>query len=546
MTGRIPRLNVPARLTALLALVLATATCRDGMPGGPGLPSEARLAVAPRFAVAGQAGGPSVFNIRSVHGVLTPVGGGAPYSRDASFIGDTATLDFNVTFRGSRQVYTLALSASDVVGDTLFRSVGELVASPGANTPVSQVLTYVAPDTGVRVLALVPGDSILLGGDTLAISAVGFGATKQLITPLFVGWTSRDTTVATVVSTGPSSARITSKPLDRTVWIVGRTFNGVTDSVNLRIVLKVGSVVLAVDTLRLAAGAIATTSARVLDALGMLLDRPVSFASLDTGIARVIALTGVPPLVQVTGIRAGTTKLIASSGGRADTAVIVVGPAPVALVRLIPDSIALNPGDSARFSVLALSARGDTLTGRAVTWATADPTLISISASGTITALAVGRVAVTATVEGIVGTAYVNVLSTGTSIVRTVVSPQTLNLLGIGAKGQLVAQGYSGNGALVPGRYTWTVRQALPLLSVDSIGGVTALAVGSAWVVANEKGGTADSAQVTVSVPLLAAPVAPRSIGPGRTVNASLRVERATRCSLPADRCYARPARASQ
>ncbi len=508
MTGRPSRFKFAVRFTALGALALPAISCLDRAPIGPGLPSQATLAVAPRFAAAVQPGGPGFFSIQTVHGVLTPVGGGGSYSRDASFIGDTATLDFNVTFPGLTQSYTLAISATDAAGDTLFRSLGALIATPGPNAAVTQVLTYVAPDTAVRFLVLLPADSLVLGGDTLRITATGVGITKQLITPLFVGWTSRDTSVATVVSTGAASARVTGKLIETSVWIVGRTFSGVADSVNLRVALKVGSVVLAVDTLHVVAGAIATTSAKVFDALGRLLDRPVSFVSLDTNVARVLSSVAVPPAVQLTGVRAGTTRLIASSGGRADTAIVIVDPAPVALVRLIPDSISLSPGDSARFNVLTLSAAGDTLSGRAVTWATLDPTLISISATGTITALAVGRVAVTATSEGVTGTAYVNVLTTGTSVVRTVVSPQTLHLLSLGAKAQLVAQGYSGNGVIVPGRYTWSVRQTLPLLSVDSIGGVTALAVGGAWVVATEKGGTADSAQVTVTVPLLVAPAA--------------------------------------
>ena len=566
MTGRPSRFTLAVRITAFAGLVLPAISCRDRAPIGPGLPSQATLAIAPRFAVAAQAGGPAFFSIRTVHGVLTPVGSGTSYTRDASFIGDTATLDFNVTFPGLTQSYTLAISATDVAGDTLFRSLGELIATPGPNAAVTQVLTWVAPDTAVRFLVLLPADSLVLGGDTLRITATGVGIAKQLITPLFVGWTSRDTSVATVVSTGPASARVTGKLIETSVWIVGRTFSGVADSVNLRVALKVGSVVLAVDTLHVLTGAIATTSAKVLDALGRLLDRPVSFVSLDTNVARVLSSFSVPPTVQVTGVRAGTTRVIASSGGHADTAIVVVDPLPVALVRLIPDSISVNPGDSARFSVLTLSAKGDTLTGRAVTWATLDPTLISISATGTITALAVGRVAVTATSEGVTATAFVNVLTTGTSVVRTVVSPQTLHLLSLGAKAQLVAQGYSGNGVIVPGRYTWSVRQTLPLLSVDSIGGVTALAIGSAWVVATEKGGTADSAQVTVTVPLLVAPAAsatPRSSRSSGTVGAyspasgatrasathavraPLRAAAPRRCLPGSSGCYVAPSRAS-
>ena len=56
---------------------------------GPGLPSQASLAVAPQMQRAAQAGGPSFLAMRSVHGVLTPIGGGAAYSVDANFDGGT-------------------------------------------------------------------------------------------------------------------------------------------------------------------------------------------------------------------------------------------------------------------------------------------------------------------------------------------------------------------------------------------------------------------------------------------------------------------------
>ena len=493
------------RLAGLATLALFGITCRDRDPMGPGLPSQASLAVAPQMQRAALAGGPSFLAMRSVHGLLTPIGGGASYAVDADFVGDTATLEFNITFAGPTQRYSLALAATDTAGDTLFRSMREVLANPGSNEPVSEVMTYVAPDTGVRTIFLVPADSIILAGDTIAITATGIDARQAAVSPLYVGWTSRDTNVARVIATGPSSGRVAAKSLESAVWIVARAFNGTADSVSVRVALRVGSVALSADTIHLAQGTLATAQATVLDASGAVIDRPVTFVSLDTAILKVSALLGAAPQVavapqvtQLIGARAGTTKLVASSGGKADTAVVIVDPPGVAVVHIIPDSIALNPRDSARFGVVLLSAAGDTLNGRAVTWATGSALISTVSASGTVLAVATGRTFVTAASEGVVDTAWVNVLTTGTSIVRTVVSPKTLHLVALGDRAQLVAQGYAGDSSLVPGRYTWTVRQALPLLSVDSLGGVTALAVGSAWVVATEKGGTADSAQVTI------------------------------------------------
>ena len=538
-----PPASLALRLAGLAALALIGITCRDRELLGPGLPSRASLAVAPQMQRASAAGGPSFVSMRTVHGVLTPLGGGTSYSVSADFVGDTATLEFNVAFSGASQRYALALAATDTAGDTLFRSIREVVATPGSNEPVSDVMTYVGADTGVRTILLAPADTIVLGGDTLAITAAGFDANKKAISPLYLGWSSRDTSVAKVISSGPSSGRVIGQSLESPVWIVGRAFNGVADSVSIRVALKVGSVVLAADTVHVVAGAVATTSATVLDALGGVLDRPVSFVSLDTSIVTASILLEVsPPAVQLTGVRAGTTKLVASSGGKADTAVVIVDPTPVATVQIIPDSIALLPRDSARFSVILLGAAGDTLTGRTITWATGSSSIATVSTTGTITGIAVGRTFITATAEGIVDTGWVNVVTTGTSIVRTVVSPKTLHLLSLGATAQLVAQGYAGDSSLVPGRYTWSVSQPAPLLSVDSLGGVTALAVGTAWVVATEKGGTADSAQVTIDQlvqPVQAAPAR----GSGAVRNAIHSTARAIDTRVRAAR---RPSAASQ
>lgn len=499
------------RLIGLSLVIVAALSCSEQEPMGRGLPGSAALAIAPQLERAAQAGSPSFFGIESVHGVLTPIDGGSSYAVDAAFVGDTATLEFNVVFPGATQRYTLALTAIDTLGDTLFKSVSDVVARSGDNAPVQPVLTYVAPDTGVRFMFLTPADTLVLSGDTLGITATGYNSSEATITPIHVGWTSRDTNVATIIPTGPSSARIVGKSIESPVWIVGRVFNGVADSVSVQVALKVASVALAADTLRLVAGSFVTTSATALDALGNVLDRSITFTTLDPSVATVGVLLGAPTpasrravgqpgpaLVQVGGVGPGVTKLVASSGGKSDTAVVIVDPAPVAFVQIVPDSVSLLPRDSVRFSVVLLSATGDTLTGRKVSWTSENSQVVTLAPNGTLTAGATGRAYVTATAEGIVDSAVVNVVTTGTSIVRTVVSPKTLHLSLIGGVGQLVAQGYAGDSSLVPGHYSWRVNDKLPLLAIDSLGGITPLAIGSEWAIATEKGGTADSALVTI------------------------------------------------
>ena len=410
MTLRAP-LSAETSLRRALAILVAVVAlgCRDHAIDGPGLPSHASILVAPRLQPAAAASGSIFIALREVRATLTPLDGGAAMTVNAGFVRDTATLAFDVLFPGPTQRYALALAAIDSGGDTLFRSTRELVVGAGSSATVQETLRYVAADTAATIISLAPVDTMVVGLDTLAIAAKGFDAQRNPVTPLHVGWSSSDSTLATVLSNGSSSARIVGRDVDRVVWIAARTWTGVADSVAIRVVAR------------------------------------------------------------------------------------------VAAVRIVPDSLVLLAGDSARFGAVLLGAKGDTLNGHAVSWASLDPKLASVApGAGTVSALAPGTVAVTASSGAITDTAWVRVVAQAVAVVRTSVSPKTVHLLGIGDSAQLVAQSYAADSSLAPGHYSWSVHGGVGIVSVDSLGRVGALAVGSAWVVATEQKGTADSAQVTV------------------------------------------------
>ncbi|NUQ19641.1 MAG: hypothetical protein HOQ09_01640 [Gemmatimonadaceae bacterium] len=412
MGRKVDRLPSVARLAGLLAIAVV-ASCRDRVPSGPGLPSRASLAVVPRLQPAAAGGGSTFISLRKVRGILAPLDGGPSSTAEAGFVNDTATLAFDVTFPGRSRRYSLALAAIDTAGDTLFRSTREITASPGASTLVHDTLKYVAPDSAVAAIILSVSDTLILGVDTLAVSAAGVDAQRRELSPLYIRWSTSDSTSATIVSSGPSTGRIAARDVDRVVWIIARAFNGVADSISMRIAAR------------------------------------------------------------------------------------------VARVHVVPDTLALLVGDSARFGVVVSSARGDTLTGRPLKWASVDPALVQVGgAGGAVHALAPGTTAVVATSpEGAADTAWVRVVSQALAVVRTDVSPKTVHLLGIGDSAQLVARSYASDSSLTPGHYSWSVRGGVGVVSVDSLGHLIALAIGSAWVVATEQKGTADSAQVTVDLP---------------------------------------------
>ena len=513
MTGRTSSVSLVLRLAGLATLALAGVTCRDSSPLGPGLPGTASLAIAPTMQRAAAAGGPTFTSIRRARGVLTPVGGGTPYTSDAAFVGDSATLSFDVTFPGASQRYSLAISAIDTAGDTLFQSLREVTARPGDNQLVDDTLKYVAPDTAVRFLSLMVSDTVLLGGDSVRIVAQGYGAREQQVSPLRLGWSSRDTNSAQVAARSSSTAAVFGGGIEGDVWIVARAFNGTVDSVLVPVHLKVAALLLAADTVRLAAGESIQLAASVLAPSGAPLpNRDVTWTSLDSTIALVSPISLLPRtapqrvaavatnLASVVGVRPGTTAIVASTGGRSDTSVVVVNPVPVALVTVIPDTIVLLAGGRTRLSAETRDSRLNVLTGRVVTWSSADTLVARVDADGIVTALAPGLIAIRATSEGVVGTASLRVDAAAAVIASTVVSPATVALHSLGEVAQLSARSYQPDGSLAPGSYSWRVATSgIGVVSVDTLGRLTALSVGSAYVVATELGGTSDSASVVVT-----------------------------------------------
>ncbi len=505
------------RLAGVLALALIGVTCRDQDPLAPGLPGRASLPVAPSFEqpnarrVSTTSGG-AFATLKSVRGTLTPVGGGTAYDVTANFVRDTAQLVFDVAFAGRSQRYSLVIAASDTAGDTLFRSIEEIVAEPGRNAPLQPLLKYVAPDTAVRSLTVAASDTMLLVGDSLTVSTSGRNSSQQSIAPIRAAWTVRDTSGAAVSARSASTARLFGGRSDDDVWVVAETFNGTTDSVLVHIRLAVGSVVLSADTLRLMEGEGTTVGAQVLDAEGSPLAREVSWMSQNPTVASVgnqsPALVQAPArstqpssnYVQVAALAAGTTRIIAKSGEKMDTVVVVVTPVPVESVVITPESVAMLPGKQTRLTASALDAFGNPLPGRSIAWSSGAPQIATVAGDGTVTAVSPGTALISASAEGKTGSATIRIDSVPAAIVRTAVAPQFLELRALGASGQLSASSYAADSSLAAADYAWSVvGNGGAIVAVDSLGRVTALATGSAYVRADEPGGTRDSALVTVT-----------------------------------------------
>ncbi len=219
----------------------------------------------------------------------------------------------------------------------------------------------------------------------------------------------------------------------------------------------------------------------------------VAWSSRDTTIARVDPATGI-----VRALHVGRTAIVASSGERRDSALIVVrrrGAAspPVASVNVAPHG-ALRPGEAAALTAIALGANGDTLSGADVAWASSDSRIATVEPlTGVVRALAPGTVLIlvrsgeeTATSELTVlpgAVAALQILGARPMAVRETLA---LRVLARDAWGQDV------DGDSI----AWTSTDST-VATVDGGGVVIARVPGTARIVA-EAGGVADGVHLTV------------------------------------------------
>lgn len=84
-------------------------------------------------------------------------------------------------------------------------------------------------------------------------------------------------------------------------------------------------------------------------------------------------------------------------------------PAAVAAVEVTPATLGIEAGATAQLQAVTRDAAGNTLTGRTVTWTTSDAALATVDVNGLVTGAAAGIAVVTATSEGMSGSAVVTV-----------------------------------------------------------------------------------------------------------------------------------------
>ena len=190
---------------------------------------------------------------------------------------------------------------------------------------------------------------------------------------------------------------------------------------------------------------------------------------------------------------------------RDGAAEFVVGLKPVDVVTVTPTSTSLSAGAKTTLTPILKEASGATLPldFRTVTWSTSNGSVAVVAQTGEVTAVAPGVATITATSGGKAGSMQLTVTASLTPVASVLVSP-TLPTIERGTTATFVAQGYDVSSNPLPGRdVVWSTSNA-SVATVSAAGVVSAIAIGSANIIATiggVQGGT--TATVINPIPLV-------------------------------------------
>ena len=170
----------------------------------------------------------------------------------------------------------------------------------------------------------------------------------------------------------------------------------------------------------------------------------------------------------------------------------------------VPTTLTLMPasavftalGDTVRFSAQVRDQNGQVLSGANLTWTSADPSVVSVNASGLARAVGDGATTIIAAVASASGSAAVEVHQ---ALARIIVSPAMVDLA-VGDTVRLVAEARDANGNPVGAISFLWVSANEHVATVDSAGLVRARVRGDATITA-QAGAITGSAELTVSLP---------------------------------------------
>lgn len=300
------------------------------------------------------------------------------------------------TVNAAGQVFAVALGTATITATTDFERT-----STGTGATGTAVVNITDPVNSVRMTPSLP--QIMRPGNTLQVSAQPLNVAGQPVTRP-VTWSTSNPTVATVDQNG----LVTAIALGA-VSIVAESENrqGVLNITVLPV--PVARVELSpTDTVRVFVNGQQQLTFVAFDASNnplTLAGRTVAWASDNLPVVQVSA-AGV-----VAGLSAGVGKVsVTVDQVKSNETPVKVSLVPVATVTVNPNGNTLTVGFTQQMAATLRDANGNVLTNRPVVWSVSDASKATITQAGVLLGVAAGQVTVTATSEGVSGTATVTII----------------------------------------------------------------------------------------------------------------------------------------
>lgn len=161
------------------------------------------------------------------------------------------------------------------------------------------------------------------------------------------------------------------------------------------------------------------------------------------------------------------------------------GPPKIATITVSTPASQIEVGSNVQLTARAVDASGTTLTGREITWQSSAQSTASVSGSGIVSGLTPGQVTITASSEGVSGTAQITVITL--PVASVLISPRA-PAVKQGETTQLTAIARDAVGRPLDDRsITWSTRN--PTTATVSLSGlVSGVTFGTTWIVATSEG----------------------------------------------------------
>ena len=343
----------------------------------------------------------------------------------------------------------------------------------------------------IASVSITPAPSATLGvGRPLQLSVIVRDSTGRTQTRT-ASWKSSNLNVATVTDIGEVDGRSTGSTS------ITASVDGISGTTTVQVVpAGVSTVSVAMNASSLQTGQTTLAAATSRDSNGTVLTgRTAAWSSSNPTVATI------SPLGVVSALSPGTTSIVATVEGVSASAPLTVTPATVSAVSVSLGSSSILMGNSTQATATAVDALGNPITGRTVAWNTSNPALATVSSLGLVAAIAGGTVAITATIDGVVGSATLVV--TQSTIASVTVTPSTASLQ-TGQTTQATATVVDASGAAVTAPPAWT-SSAPAVATVSASGLITAVGPGTSTITASA-GGKSGSLNLTVQGNTVGAP----------------------------------------